>query len=139
MPRLDRLYIRGFKSIRALDGFEPRALNVLIGSNGAGKSNLIDLFHMLARIAEERLQVFVAEQDGPDALLFGGRRRTECIEAEFRFGDNAYCLSLVPAGGRLVFASETTHFSGPDSRTPTHPSGSGHAESLLKDAEEADS
>ena len=137
MPRLDRLDIRGFKSIRALDGFEPRALNVLIGPNGAGKTNFIDLFRMLARMAEGRLQVFVAEQDGPDALLFGGRRRTERIEAELRFGDNAYCFSLVPAGGRLVFGNETTHFSGPDSRTHTHPLGSGHAESLLDDAEEA--
>ena len=137
MPRLDRLDIRGFKSIRALDGFEPRALNVLIGPNGAGKTNFIDLFRMLARMAEGRLQVFVAEQDGPDALLFGGRRRTERIEAEFEFGDNAYCISLVPAGGRLVFGSETTHFSGPDSRTHTHPLGSGHAESLLTDVDEA--
>ena len=137
MPRLDRLDIRGFKSIRALDGFEPRALNVLIGPNGAGKTNFIDLFRMLARMAEGRLQVFVAEQDGPDALLFGGRRRTERIKAEFEFGDNAYCFSLIPAGGRLVFGNETTHFSGPDARTHTHPLGSGHAESLLTDVDEA--
>ena len=99
MPRLDRLDIRGFKSIRALDGFEPRALNVLIGANGAGKSNFIDLFHMLARMAEQRLQVYVAQQDGPDALLFGGRRRSERIEAEFRFDASAYHFSLIPAGG----------------------------------------
>ena len=52
MPRLDRIDIRGFKSIRALDGFEPRALNVLIGPNGAGKSNFIELFRMLGRMAD---------------------------------------------------------------------------------------
>ena len=137
MPRLDRLDVRGFKSVRALDGFEPRALNVLIGPNGAGKTNFINLFQMLARMAEERLQLFVAEQDGPDALLFGGRRRTERIEAEFRFGANAYCFSLVPAGSRLVFGSEKTRFIGPYSSSYTHSLGSGHTESNLKDAEEA--
>ena len=110
MPRLDRVAIRGFKSIRAVDDFEPRPLNVLIGPNGAGKTNFIDLFRMLARMAEGRLQVFVAEQDGPDALMFGGRRRTERIETELRFGANAYCFSLVPAGRRLVFGSEETPF-----------------------------
>ena len=39
VSRLDRLDIRGFKSIRALEDFEPRTLNVLIGPNGSGKSN----------------------------------------------------------------------------------------------------
>ena len=63
MPRLDRLAIHGFKSIRALEDFELRALNVLIGPNGSGKTNFIDLFRMLARMADGRLQVFVAEQD----------------------------------------------------------------------------
>lgn len=141
MSRLDRLDIRGFKSIRALDGFEPRALNVLIGPNGAGKSNFIDLFHMLARMAEQRLQVYVAQQDGPDALLFGGRRRSERIEAEFRFDASAYHFSLIPAGGRLVFSSEefsseTTGFFGRHSGAHTF-LGSGHPESLLNDIDEA--
>ena len=139
MPRLDRVAIRGFKSIRAVDDFEPRPLNVLIGPNGAGKTNFIDLFRMLARMAEGRLQVFVAEQDGPDALMFGGRRRTERIETELRFGANAYCFSLVPAGSRLVFGSEETRFLGWSSKTHTHSLGSGHAESSLEAAAEAGS
>ena len=139
MSRLDRVAIRGFKSIRALEDFEPRALNVLIGPNGAGKTNFIDLFRLLARMAEGRLQVFVAEQDGPDALLFGGRRRTERIEAELQFGANAYCFSLVPAGNRLVFAGEETRFFDWNSTTHTHSLGSGHAESSLEDADDAGS
>ncbi len=136
MSRLDRVAIRGFKSIRALEDFEPRALNVLIGPNGAGKTNFIDLFRLLARVAEGRLQVFVAEQDGPDVLLFGGRRRTERIEAEFQFGANAYCFTLVPAGNRFVFAGEETRFFGWNSTTHTHSLGSGHAESSLEATDE---
>ena len=66
---LDRVTIRGFKSIRALDDFPLRALNVLIGANGAGKSNFIAFFELLARMSERRLDYFVEEHDGPDALL----------------------------------------------------------------------
>ena len=137
MPRLDCLDIHGFKSLCALDGFEPRALNVLIGPNDAGKTKFIDLFRMLARMAEERLQVFVVEQDGSDALLFGGRKRTERIEAVFKFGANAYCFSLVPAGGRLVFDREEARFASQEAMRYSYSWGGGHAESMLKDANEA--
>ena len=133
MPRLDSFDVRGFKSLRSLENFEPRALNMLIGPNGAGKTNFIDLFRMLACMAERRLQVFVAEQDGPDALLFGGRKRTERIEAEFRFGATMYGFSLLPAGRRLVFDSEETRFVGEESATQTEISG--HMESELRDAD----
>ena len=134
MPHLDSFDIRGFKSLRVLESFELRALNVLIGPNGAGKTNFIDLFRMLARMAEGRLQVFVTEQDGPDALLFGGRKRTERIEAEFRFGATTYDFSLMPAATRLVFGNETARSLGPDLGTHPYSLGSGHAESMLKDA-----
>ena len=138
MPRLDRLAIRGFKSVRALEDFEPQALNVLIGPNGAGKTNFIVLFRMLARLVAGRLQLFVAEQDGPDALLFGGRKRTKRIEAEFQFGANAYCFSLAPAGSGLVFGREEARVFSEDATTQTLDlGGSGHAESCLVTADGA--
>ena len=75
MTRLARLSVRGFKSIRELDDFELMNLNVLIGANGAGKSNFISLFRMLAEVLDQRLQLFVKSEDGPDTLLFGGRKK----------------------------------------------------------------
>jgi predicted ATPase len=49
MPNaLDKLTIKGFKSIRVLEDFELTNLNVLIGGNGAGKSNFIDFFQASA-------------------------------------------------------------------------------------------
>ena len=131
MPRLDRLAIRGFKSIREIEDFEPRALNVLVGPNGAGKTNFIDMFRMLAKMAERHLQLFVAEQDGPDALLFGGRRRTKRIEVELEFGGDAYRFSLVPAGSRLVFGGEEARIFGGGSESRTCNLGGGHTESSL--------
>jgi predicted ATPase len=53
MPHaLDKQTIKGFKSIQALENFELTNLNILIGGNGAGKSNFIDFFRMLHAMME---------------------------------------------------------------------------------------
>ena len=111
MHRVDRLTVRGFKSIRALEDFELGSLNVLIGQNGAGKTNFMDLFRLLASLAGKRLQVFVAELDGPDALLFGGREQTDHIDIQCHLGRDGYVCSLAPAGKHLVFLTESAHSS----------------------------
>ena len=110
MARMDRLTVRGFKSIRALDNFELRGLNVLIGANGAGKSNLLSLFRMLEQLARKRLQLFVRDSGGPEKLLFGGRRRTSSVSADVVFdgGNRRYGFSLEPVGGDgMAFAGES--------------------------------
>lgn len=135
MPQIKRLTVRGFKSIRALEDFEMRPLNVLIGANGAGKSNFISLFRMLAELVEKRLQLFVRDQDGPDALLFGTRKRTVQMDAEFYFARNGYRISLRPSGERLIFAREETWFSG-DFTDSAHPLGSGHDEARLPEVQD---
>lgn len=108
MPRLEHLTVRGFKSIRALENFELRSLNVLIGANGAGKSNFLNLFSMLSSLSQKSLQLFVGKEGGPDALLFGGRRHTLKLETELFFenGHYEYRFSLVPTADMLVFGAE---------------------------------
>jgi predicted ATPase len=56
---IKKLTIEGFKSIRRLDAFELRPVNVLIGANGAGKSKFVffssaqlDFIHFLAGLSE---------------------------------------------------------------------------------------
>ena len=44
---IDKISIRGFKSIRELEDFKLKNLNILIGANGAGKSNLVQIFRSL--------------------------------------------------------------------------------------------
>jgi predicted ATPase len=136
LSTLDRITIRGYKSIRSLEGFELRRMTLLIGANGAGKSNFISLFRMLAELFDQRLQLFVQEQDGPDALLFGTRKRTEQLEAELYFGRNGYRFALVPAGKRLVFAREETYFLG-DLTSVWRPLGSGHEEARISVADDS--
>lgn len=103
-----RLSVRGFKSIRVLDEFELRGVNVFIGANGAGKSNFLDVFRLVAQLVDGRFQVFVRQEGGPDALLFGGRRRTPNIEVELFLdeGDCRYRFSAEAAGDGLVFGEE---------------------------------
>jgi predicted ATPase len=132
MAQLKRITVRGYKSIRALEDFELRSLNVLIGANGAGKSNFISLFRMLADLVEKRLQLFVRDEDGPDALLFGSRKRTSQIDAEFYFARTGYLVSLKPSGDRLTFAREDTWFSD-DLGPRTRSLGTGHDETRLPD------
>ena len=131
MTGLARLSVRGFKSIRELEDFQlAPQLNVLIGANGAGKSNFIGLFRMLAEMVDGQLQLYVKTEDGPDALLFGGRKRTREIDIELYFARNGYHFTLAPAANQLVFSKEETYFAG-DFDNVRRPLGSGHTEAKL--------
>jgi predicted ATPase len=107
MAAVKKLTITGYKSIRELRDFELRNLNVLIGANGAGKSNFISFFRMLAEIVGQRFQLFVAVQGGPDALLHFSRQTTSEIHAEFNGEEDSYYFTLVSTNdNRLVFEDE---------------------------------
>lgn len=108
MPHLEHLSIYGFKSIRKLENFELRPLNILIGANGAGKSNLLSLFEMLSALSLRRLQLFVKNEGGPDALLFGGRKLTSMLEVALSFENNRYRyeFSLEPTADSVAFSGE---------------------------------
>ena len=85
-------------------------MNVLIGANGAGKSNLLSLFRMLEQLALKRLQLFVRDSGGPEGLLFGGRGRTSGMSADLVFdgGHRRYAFSLEPVSGdRMAFGRES--------------------------------
>src|SRR5437016_12728172 len=91
------LSIEGFKSIRLLEDFELRALNVLIGANGAGKSNFVSFFRLLRELIEKRLQVAMhTSEGGADACLYLGPRVTKRFTAKLYFGKNGYEFALVP-------------------------------------------
>ena len=93
---LDKLTIRGFKSIRELEDFEFKSLNVLIGANGAGKSNLISFFRMLQAIINGNLNDYVRDSGGISDLLFNGRKTTRSLEFSTRFGPRGYRFKIKP-------------------------------------------
>lgn len=136
MAKISSLTVNGYKSIRELQNFYFSNLNILIGANGAGKSNFISLFRMLNAMYEQQLQLYVQKQGGPDALLHFGRKETERINAEFSFGSNRYQFNLAPtADNRLIFEIEEVWFRG-DYGHFSRSLGSGYEESKLKEAQD---
>jgi len=131
------LSIEGFKSIRKLEDFPLRSLNVLIGANGAGKSNFVGFFRLLREIVEQRLQVALrTTEGGADACLYLGPQVTKRFAATLYFGRNGYEFALVPAvNNQFVFAEEVTVFKGQAGVTQNS-LGSGHAEARLKDVKD---
>src|SRR5207244_2395834 len=75
-----------FKSIKDLQPLDLRPVNILIGSNGAGKSNLISFLSLLRSIAEGKLQESVALAGGAETLLYYGAKETPRMWASLEFG-----------------------------------------------------
>src|SRR6476661_2814124 len=102
---LSRIQVEGFKSIRQLR-LDLKPLNVLIGANGAGKSNFISVFGLLRHIIESRLQVYVAHVGGADALLRFGRKQTPELKLHLVLsGGDEYEARLAPSATNNLFFS----------------------------------
>src|SRR6056297_1385924 len=88
--KLNHLHLKGFKSFASPgQDIEFRDVNVCIGPNAAGKSNLISFFRMLNFMTTNALQRFVGDQGYSDSILHFGSAVTPVMEAELLFaGDN---------------------------------------------------
>ncbi len=84
---LEQIRIDNFKSIKSTT-INFKNTNVLIGSNGAGKSNFISFFKLLNSIVEKKLQNYIAENDGIENLLHFGQKESESIFSEVIFDSN---------------------------------------------------
>ncbi|MER2006415.1 MAG: AAA family ATPase [Psychrobacillus sp.] len=133
MQGLERIKIKGYKSIKSLD-LELRSLNVLIGPNGSGKSNFISYFKFINNLIEENLQNAVAKAGGASKLLHFGSKVTDSITSSLHFGQNSYHIEFeVSDDQKLYFVYEKTAFLGIGYDVPlTENLGSGHFETLLK-------
>jgi predicted ATPase len=112
---IKQVTIEGFKSIQKLENFELRNLNVLIGANGAGKSNFVELFRLLRAMADENLQAYVAKSGGGDGFFFQGPKRTPKLNVQLAFGSNEYKFTLEPTlalGSPVVVTLEAMKFTG---------------------------
>ena len=103
--QLSKINISGYRSIKECQ-LVLKKINVLIGSNGAGKSNFISAFSLLQNILLKNLQVSVA-QSGLNSLFYNGRKETDEIYFEVFFGNNSYGFALIPTDdNRLAFRKE---------------------------------
>lgn len=113
MPSLDRISIWGFKSIANLEDFELRKLNILVGANGAGKSNFLEFFAFLRAMCGFSLPFlpvsglanYCAVHGGCECILRNGARTTHSLVAWLEVEGTTFSLVLLPTvGGSLVLA-----------------------------------
>ncbi|ANN21413.1 chromosome segregation protein SMC [Amycolatopsis orientalis] len=125
--------IEGFTSIRSAR-VELGAMNVLIGANGAGKSNFIHALELLGRIVDGELGLFVGLNGGASSLLNVGGSPAR-IHLQLEAESASYEATLVAATrDELVFESETLYSrSATDDRPATQSLGGGHRETRLPD------
>lgn len=130
---IKELTIEGYRSIRKLEKFKLRSLNVLIGANGAGKSNFVSFFRLLREMAEQRLQIHVqTNEGGADACLYMGPKVTDRFAAKICLDENSYKFVLKPTvENQFVFTGDDTLFQR-DGYVHELKFGYGHMEALLK-------
>lgn len=111
---LDRLTIKGFKSIRSLEDFDLKRLNIFIGGNGAGKSNLIEFFRLLRNIIDGNLNEYIQMGGGVSDFLFNGRKTTPQMYFETCFGVRGYRFCLKPGPSENVLLTGEAQFRAQD-------------------------
>ena len=108
-----QIIIENYKSIhKATIDLAP--INVLIGANGAGKSNLISFFELLSALYNQRLQRYILERGGIGRLLHNGLKGSDKIRGVFNFSNrNALGFVLLPTDtGGAVIATQDCFNSG---------------------------
>lgn len=129
--KLNKLRIKNYKSLKNLE-LELNSLNVLIGANGAGKSNFVSLFKMMNSIVNQRLQLWTADNVGAENILHFGLKNSDHFFGQFWFGQNGYKIELKPkADGSFYFSQEELMFKKGEDSFYTESLGVGHFESKL--------
>ena len=103
---MDFIQIEGYKSIKEAK-VELHPVNILIGANGAGKSNFISFFEFLNQLYNRKLKEYVALR-GPEKILHKGLKITAEIKATISFEgkQHAYDFTIKTGDEGFVFTKE---------------------------------
>ena len=143
---LKELSLAGFRSYGPdlkQNCIQLNGLNIIIGANGAGKSNLISFLEMISFMMTSSLRNYVAKQGGAQSLLYFGSQ-TDQIKGELSIYDDStgkndqYSFALEPsATNQLFFAKEEMLYLDNWHITPYHKDfGVGMTESGIPEATE---
>lgn len=144
MQMLKQIRLVGWKSIRDAE-IKLTPTTVVIGANGAGKSNLLALFKLLNALFANTpgLRNYVAQCGYADSLLHYGAKQTPIAALEITFetdtGETTYLARwAAAAGGTLIFTEERVTFHKTGMPAPLVVDlGAGHSETnLLGSAED---
>ncbi len=104
---IEKINICNYKSIREV--FIPLSrINILIGENGAGKSNFISFFEMVKAIYDRRLGSYMLSNGGINSQLHKGLKYSKSIKGLIDYDNrNAFFFTLCPGVGDKAFIAET--------------------------------
>ncbi len=114
---LSKISIKGYKSIKELE-LELKPINILIGSNGSGKSNFLSFFEFLENLYKNNLETYVATMGYSQKFLHKGNKVTKNISSIIEFEDNtkSYSFNLQKNEEDLfIFISEHAWYKGKQS------------------------
>lgn len=104
---IEQVIIKNFKSIKDLS-LPLNKLNVLIGSNGAGKSNFISFFELTKAIYEQRFGSYTLAKGGMDDLLYRGRKSSSSMQGLLDFDNtNAFFYEVRPMQSNKGYIEKT--------------------------------
>lgn len=107
---IEHIEIKNFKSIKDLS-LNLSPINIIIGSNGVGKSNFISFFELMHNLYEQRLQEYIITRGGIDNFLHFGRRSSKYIAGLLDFDNtNAIYIDLIPSDSEKCVIKETGDF-----------------------------
>lgn len=111
---ITKLDIKGYKSIKNQE-VKLSHINIIIGGNGVGKSNLISVFSLIRNLYEGNLRNYVIKKGGADSFLHFGKRITKEIEVDIYFGndgedENRFIIKLGETQDNLFISSLDTAF-----------------------------
>lgn len=138
MQLLKRIHLEGWKSIKD-QTIDLTPLSVVIGTNGAGKSNLLSMFETLDAMFGKTpgFRNYVGMSGFADSLLHHGSRQTSVAQMELTFSTdsgetNYYARFAAAAGGMLIFTEERVEFLRSGATSPVIVNlGAGHSETKI--------
>ena len=142
---LKRLSLAGYRSYD--NDFEKNTidfqkLNIIIGANGAGKSNLVSFLEMISYMMTRGLRSYVSRQGGGNSLMYFGPKNTDQIRGDLLLQDltggktDQYSFALeLSATNQLFFAEEKMEYQDQRYSSPyVQDFGVGHFEAGVADS-----
>jgi len=145
MQKISKLSLSGFKTIQKIIDLEFENINIFIGANGSGKSNIVSFFEMIGFMMTNAFGKYVSENGFASSMLYHGHRVTDTINADIQFssgtGTSNYGFRLSHVVGDIfLFMDEKIIYHGNGNAKPLekHLNEGGYKESKLGELYHAD-
>ncbi len=115
MSKIKSISLSGFKTIKELKELEFENINIFIGANGSGKSNIVSFFEMIGFMMTDAFSSYVSRNGFASSMLYHGQKVTRDIEADIKFssntGESDYKFRVShTVGDNFLFMEETISY-----------------------------